>query len=166
MIILRLTLSLAKKMNLKLSESQTQSTSKLGDWYASDFRLGPRQFILCTSVKSRFPIVLEAAPYKTFPERLVAELRIALMALGLSQVQVEQELFHFSEIQFAKTKDRSVVGTIVDSIKSLEFMYEAGRINTEDRKWMNGYLARTPHVKLNSDPNEMTLNLFKNDHSI
>lgn len=161
MIVFRLTSSLAKKMSLRLSEPQAESTSQLGDWYATDFRLGPRKFILCTSQNGRFPLVIEAAPYKKFPDRLVRELKISLNELGVSQAIVETEISNFDKLQFAKTIDRSVVGTMVDSIKNLGFMNDIGQINPDDRKWMNNYLARTPHVKLNSYPTEMTLKLLQ-----
>lgn len=163
MIVLRLTSSLAKRMSIKLSETQEHSTSKLGDWYAVDFHLGTRQFILCTSEKGRLPIVIEGAPYKKFTERLVSDLRYVLAELGISQDQIDEELSHFSKTHFAKTKDRSVVGTMVDSVKGLEFMFEIGRLDPDNRKQMHSYLAQTPHVKLNSYPEEMTLRLFKRD---
>ena len=115
----------------------------------------------CTSQNGRFPLVVEAAPYKNFPERLVGELRIALNELGLSKAIVETEISNFDKLQFAKTTDRSVVGTMVDSIKNLGFMNDIGRIDPDDRQWMNNYLARTPHVKFNSYPTEMTLKLFQ-----
>lgn len=161
MITFRLTKSLAKKLNLKLKDSLYQSTSKFGDWYATDFRLGHRQFILCTSEKGRFPIVVEAAPYKNFHERLVYSLKLALTSLGVSQAQIETELMQFNEYQYAKTSDRSVTGTMVDSIKQLEAFYSYKAMNLDNCQVMSEYLSKVPHLALKSFPDQMTLELFQ-----
>ncbi len=70
MIIIRPTASLAKRMKVRLKPDVGSSSTRLGDWYAMDIVIDRQQYILCTSEKSRLPIVISAAPYATFPSRL------------------------------------------------------------------------------------------------
>ena len=70
MIIIRPTASLAKRMRVKLLGNDVTSTAQLGDWYANDIVLNRKQFTLCASSTSRLAVILDAAPYATFPDRL------------------------------------------------------------------------------------------------
>jgi len=161
-VVIRLTSSLAKKMSLNLTETQEQSTSKLGDWYASDFRLGSKHLILCTSSIGRWPIVISAAPYKNFHERLISELKPSLKWLGISDDLIDKELTQFNEIQYGKNKDRSLVGTMVDSIKSCEhYFYNDPEIGS-DLIEISKRLAHIPHMsKVKGWPEDMTREALK-----
>jgi hypothetical protein len=157
MVVIRLTSSLAKKMNLKLAEAQIQSTSKLGDWYASDFRLGSKHLILCTSSIGRWPIVISAAPYKNFHERLIAELKPSLLGLGISEKIIDEELTHFNEIHYGKNVDKALVGTMVESIKTCEHYYYHNPEVITNLREISKNLAHIPHMsKVKGWPEDMT----------
>lgn len=161
MVLFRLTLSLAKKMKLKLSDSKTHSTSKLGDWFATDFRLGSKHLILCTSSIGRWPILIDAAPYKNFHERLISELRPSLLKLGVTEEDIAEELKHFDEIHYAKNIDRSMVGQMVDSVKTCKFYYERSGENLINLQWMSEKLAHVPHMsQVKGWPEDMTREAF------
>lgn len=160
MITLRITSSLAKKLKIKLGHAKSESTSKLGDWYAMDFRLGSNHYILCTSDKARLSIVLDAAPYMNFFERLVSELPIVLRSIGIPGVLIKDEIEQFSSIYYAKTVDRSVRGTMVEAVKALKYYFDAGDVRGQDKKRMFGFLLDTPCVALQNFPRDMVLRCF------
>ncbi len=149
-------------MNLKLSESHVQSSSKLGDWYATGFRLGSKQLILCTSSIGRWPILINAAPYKNFHERLISELKPSLLKLGVPEDAIDDELKQFDEIHYATNSDRSLVGQMVDSVKMCKFYYERNGENLTNLQWMSEKLAHVPHMsQVKGWPEDMTREAFK-----
>src|SRR5207245_1147260 len=100
-------------MGIKLGTQEAgMSSNLLGDWYACDVVINRGQFILCTSEKARLSVVLAAAPYATFPDRLPAALSPILSALGIPQSQINRELSEMREIRLAKALNRSLTGTL------------------------------------------------------
>lgn len=121
MLLIRSTKSLATRVGIKkLADTERASTTTLGDWYATDFTISRQQLILCVSQNARLPIVLEAAPYKLFPERLIEMLGQVLRAIEVPEESIERELSAMNERSFAKTVDRSLVGTLNQFSKDLE----------------------------------------------
>lgn len=107
MVIIRPTASLAKRMKVKLTPTDVEPTTRLGDWYAMDIVLSKNQFILCVSSTSRLSVVLEAAPYASFPKRLSVALGAVLRSIGVSGSDSEDEINRMSDVVLAKTVDRS-----------------------------------------------------------
>jgi len=58
MVVLRPTARLALKLRMRLAEFNHQSTTRLGDWYATDLNLGRRRLVICVSELSRLAVVL------------------------------------------------------------------------------------------------------------
>ena len=58
MVVLRPTARLALKLRLRLGVSNFRSTTRLGDWYATDLNLGRRRLVICVSELSRLAVVL------------------------------------------------------------------------------------------------------------
>jgi hypothetical protein len=145
MIIFRPTLSLSKKMGMKLSSSNENSTNALGDWSAVDFSLGKSRYVLCVSHRTRQPVVVPAAPYSEVVMRLRATLMETLYALEIPSTQIKRELPEMADVAYAKTNDRSILGTLNDYRGALEFHHELGRIrNYKDYIWMSLWLSETP----------------------
>lgn len=72
-----------------------------------DIVLSKNQFILCVSSTSRLSVVLEAAPYASFPKRLSVALGAVLRSIGVSGSDSEDEINRMSDVVLAKTVDRS-----------------------------------------------------------
>jgi hypothetical protein len=145
MFVFRPTLSLAKKMGLKLSSSDQASTTFLGDWSAVDFSLGKNRYVLCVSHKTRQPIVLSAAPYSEVVQRLRSNLLTTLQALEIPSNQIRVELPEMASVVYAKTNNRSILGTFNDYRGALELHHELGRIRDyRDLLWMSTWLSETP----------------------
>lgn len=122
MLIIRPTASLAKRMKVKLEPSFAESTTALGDWYAVDLVLNRKQFVLAVNSKSRLGLVLAAAPYVSFPERLLQRLQEVLNSYEVPKEKIEAEIHSMSEFVLAKTLDKSILGSMNDYRKNLEYM--------------------------------------------
>lgn len=129
-LVIRPTASLAKKMGIKLSQIEARSSGKLGDWYANDIILGRKQYILCVSENARLSVLLKAAPYANWPERLAPALKALLLKIGVPEKAVEAEIATMeSACTIAKTNSRSVLGSIRDYAFNLEALELRGRLH-------------------------------------
>lgn len=141
MLVLRPTASLAKRMKVKLVERKEKSTTRLGDWYALDVIIGRKQYILCVSEHGRLPVLLEAAPYAEFPERLLQETAEILRAIGISETKISSEINEMKISVLAKTANRSILGSMNEYRFMLETTYKVGQFDSERPQELSLYLA-------------------------
>ena len=161
MITIRPTQSLAKRMKVKLAPNETRSTARLGDWYAVDFVLNRRQLIMAVSSQSRLGVILDAAPYSTFPSRLPSAVVEVSQSIGVPSSKIEAEVAQMNEFTLAKTSDRSIIGTLVDYRKHLEYMAQADRLHLNNTLSMSLWISQTPSLVMDAVfPVEAVLDLF------
>ena len=79
------------------------------------------------SEHDRLPILLSAAPYAEFPERLLVTLRKVLSAIGIPEGDIAEELRHMRPAILEKTASRSILGSLKQMTIDLEGEYEMGR---------------------------------------
>jgi hypothetical protein len=98
------------------SPSLSPSTTRLGDLYANLVIVGRKQFILAVAERSFLPVVINAAPAATVVPRLGESLAEVLGQLYLAESDIEKECASISasEVTFAKTASRQVVGVLTD----------------------------------------------------
>jgi hypothetical protein len=161
MVLIRLTASLVKKSKLKVSEPTQSSENSLGEWYAHDFRLGSSHFILCVCAKTRIGIVIPAAPYQKFAQRLKPELAKLLREIGINESVIEAELKKMEGCAFGKTQDRSVLGTVSENIKHLQFLQDDHRFDGPNYFSMTKYVTNIPCSALRDFPIDLTFDAFK-----
>lgn len=142
MIIIRPTASLAKRMKVKLLPTDGKSTTKLADWYALDLVLDRKQFILCVSSNSRLGVVMDAAPYATFPQRLCDSVSEVLRAIGVNETSIQEERVEMDKIHLAKTENKSILGSMNEYRFQLEAWSQMGRMNLNDTLGMSMHLSR------------------------
>jgi hypothetical protein len=162
MITIRPTQSLAKRMKIRLSESRTQSTTILGDWFAQDFVFEKRQLIFCMSENGRLPVIMPAAPYSQFPNRLADQVLHVLHEIGVESSKAKREWNQMLEFSVAKTNNRSVIGTMKQLRLDLEYSNPPGGLNREDPLSLSLFLARSAGTMTLSEfhPREAVLKLF------
>ena len=131
-MIIRPTASLAKRMKIKLMPTDQKSTTRLGDWYAVDFVLNRKQFILCVSSESRLAVVMEAAPYAMFPNRLCDAVTEVIRAIGLKETFIQEERCQMDEYVLAKTQNKSILGSMNDYRVQLEALDHTDRLSYND----------------------------------
>lgn len=112
MITVRPIQDLAKRAGFKISSVDRTSTAKLGDWYAKGVIIRRKHFVICVSETTRLAVVLDGAPYETFPSRLPDQVAKLLGSYGVSKEKIAEEQDHMSEIFIGKTANRSIVGTL------------------------------------------------------
>jgi hypothetical protein len=143
MIIIRPTASLAKRMKERLQHTDVQSTAVLGDWYANEIVLDRKQFVLCVSSRSRLAVVMDAAPYATFPDRLTDAVSEVLRAIGIDEAKIQEERIHMKEFALAKTVNKSILGSLNENKYQLEAFNHMGRLNLKSTFEMSLYLSKT-----------------------
>ncbi len=77
-------------------------------------RLGRQQFLLFVSGRTRLAVIVPARDARRLTAALTDAVSDGLTALGVPAAQVEQERQQMSEVVFARTNDRSVLGTMND----------------------------------------------------
>lgn len=161
MIIIRPTASLAKRMKIRLQTNEQSSTTCLGDWYALDIVLSRKQFILCVSSKPRLAVVMEAAPYATFPERLSDAVTEVLRAIGVNESSIQEERAAMDKIVLAKTLNKSILGTLNDYRFQLEVADQMDKFTLDDTLKMSMYLSKTISLALPEGyPRDAAFKLF------
>ncbi len=148
MLIIRPTVTLFKRMQLKPPDACSEgSTTILGDWYANDIVLGRRHLILCVSSKTRLSVVMDAAPYAYFPERLEDSVRLVLESIGIERSLVDLELSEMALYKLQKASDRSITGTLTESAKILRHYQAVGHIPAEELE-ISAILNKVPSGKI------------------
>lgn len=159
MIIIRPTSTLAKKLKVKLGEDKLASSAQLGDWYAKDFRLGRKHFIMCVSSTTRLGVVLSAAPYQSFNKRLKDGVSHLLKHFKINDKEIQEELDQMDSISWGKTINRSILGTLVDYVKSLEY-YPVDYISRFDPLELSIKISGTPCVADGTFPEDELEKIF------
>lgn len=161
MMIIRPTATLAKRMKVKLQSNESESTTSLGDWYAIDIVLDRKQFIMCVSSKPRLAVILDAAPYAKFPDRLSDAVTELLKAIGVTDSNIQNERIHMDQFVLAKTINKSILGTLNDYRHQLEAVVHYDRLDLNDTLKLSLYLSKTISLALPEGyPRDAALKLF------
>ena len=80
----------------------------------NDLRLGRQQFLLFVSGRTRLAVIIPSRDARRLTATLTDAVSNRLAALGVSAAQIEHERQQMSEVSFARTNDRSVLGTMND----------------------------------------------------
>ena len=130
------------------------SDTALGNWYATAIFWKP-QVALLVSERTLLPVLLPLAPAATLARRFPAQLALVLREHGVSSEFIAQEVWRMDTVQYAKTANRSVVGTLNEFVKQAEFWlaayaYEKG--DDDDLLAISAKLAETPCSPLYKGP--------------
>jgi len=102
-----------------------QPTTLLGNWYGTALFWKPRQVALLVNEKTLLPVFVPLAPASSLGNRVGESVGLVLEALGVGIDVVLQETTAMANVSFAKTANRSVVGSMN------EFAYHAEFRNAE-----------------------------------
>jgi len=152
MQLIRCTQKLLKELRVKPSEVEPEF-GYIGDWHASLLRVERRKCVLFTNndtLYSIFVFGLKRAEFdhldEVFRQSLFRRLRIE----GFSQIQIENALEEYQTIHFAKTNNRSVLGSMNDLAFQMEgHIISAGGIGNLSIDALNDLLNRIPMGNLN-----------------
>lgn len=149
MITLRCTRKLASRVTLTPGAEALTPTNKLGDWYANVLNVGRLRLIHCVSEKSLLSVVLPAKDVRQFPARLPDAVGSLLDRLGVPARVIEAELAAMLPISVGLTRNRSVVGALVELGRQAGFHLADDRPPVADLELA---LAAVSFLQLEPDP--------------
>lgn len=114
MVTLRCTRKLARHLTLTPGAENQEPTSKLGDWYANLLYVGRQRLVLCVSERSLLSLVLPARDLRQLPSRLPSAVESLLARMGVPPAIVAAEVAALLPISVGHTRNRSVVGSMLD----------------------------------------------------
>ncbi len=143
MVILRPTQKL--RTALRFTEAfDGESDTALGDWYVNRIVVDRRPLLLLVSSKALLPLLLPARDVSSLPERLPALVSTALRRLGVAPELIAAEMEAMASVVIAPTRDRSVLGILVDAAKAVPYYLEAGRWDDSTLPLVEAKIATTP----------------------
>jgi hypothetical protein len=144
MVVLRCTQTLLLRLKQFDDAPDVRSTTKLGDWYGNLIRMGNRHVLLFISERSRLPVMIPVREANrlgsSFPEAVCQ----ILAAVGVSQESIERERQEMSEIAFARTRSRSLLGSLNDFSMMARMHFITRRTDPLER--IARELAETPLI--------------------
>jgi len=114
MLTIRCTRKLLKHLDLSPVKEPESSTGRLGDWYSNLVPTYAGELIVFASERTLLTVAIPAWQAGTLDTLFRARVRNLLAMLGVSREAAEKELSHYHEILYAKTANRSVLGSLND----------------------------------------------------
>jgi hypothetical protein len=139
MLILRATKKLRERIGPPNLDSE-QSTTELGDWYATMLPWRP-QVALLVNERTLLPVLMPLAPAATMPSRVAAQIGAVLTAHDAPAPLVAAEVARMSAWRIGPTANRSVVGILNEFTFLADTWRDEARPNLLDLAMR---LAKTP----------------------
>jgi hypothetical protein len=112
-LIVRATQKLLQRVGPPTRREGEQSTTLLGEWYATALFWKP-QVALLVNETTLLPALMPLAPAATLASRIPEQIATVLAAHGTPLVIIEGELQQMRACRFARTANRSVVGIMTE----------------------------------------------------
>ena len=109
MLIVRATKKLLDRIGPTTFRDGEQSTTVLGQWYATALSWRP-QVALLVNEPTLLPVLMPLAPAATLPARAARHIAAILATHATPEAVIEEELRHMHDYRVAATVNRSVVG--------------------------------------------------------
>jgi hypothetical protein len=108
-LIVRATKKLLDRIGPPTLRDGEQSTTVLGQWYATALPWRP-QVALLVNEPTLLPVLMPLAPAATLPARAARHIAAILATHATPEAVIEEELRHMRDYRVAATVNRSVVG--------------------------------------------------------
>jgi hypothetical protein len=167
MVIICPTLDLARKIGIRdlPDKKNYKSTTYLGDWYAKYVVIKRRHYIVCVSEATRLPVVLDAAPFKTFMFRFPGELSNLLSSIGITKDRIVDELSRMRNYEVSKTSNRSAIGSLNDYCRLLADREKYGSKDFQSNVERSHFLSEVPSLVMDAVfPTEAAQKAFSRTH--
>ncbi len=143
MVVLRPTRKLQNLLPVETADGQ-QSDSALGDWYVNRFVVDRRPLLMIVSSASLLAAIEPARDVRSLPDRLGAIVADRLYWLGVDQRMIDAEVSTMLPIRLAPTRNRSVMGIVVECCKAAEYHLPVGDWNDASLVEVESFLRQTP----------------------
>jgi hypothetical protein len=166
LVLLRCTAKLLKRLKLDKEplKDPGPSTTALGDWYANIIYMGRQPLILAVSERSLLSLLMPARDLDHLPGHLTRTLIEKLQRMGVPETTISQEVSKMDPVIYAKTANRSVLGSMNDFTDMVRFTHHV-RTDWGLNDWM-GCLGKVPCKPIGYKyPSEIATTLLK-EHSL
>jgi hypothetical protein len=125
-----ITISCTKKLfelSSFVEDQNTETNNEFFKWHANVFRMEKKNNLIIMNNKTRYCFILfgiKKEHFKNFNQIFVKALTDNLRAEGISDSKITEYVNNANQIKFAKTYDRSVLGSMTDMVKMTEFLIE------------------------------------------
>ena len=116
----RCTQKFLRRLRKAPSDTAPVSSGLLGDWYANVLFVNRKPLVLAVSARTLLPLLIPARDPSTLRPRLAEKLGRVLAALGVSAEGIREEKSQMTEIVFARTDNRQILGTMNDFDRMLD----------------------------------------------
>lgn len=127
LLVIRPTKTLTREIDPKVESIETSTVNDFLSWHANNFLLNRKKHIIFMNDKSRLSITISGIrsnQYKDIRGIFLTNLKDYLLAEGLNESLIDRYIGIPSYIHFANTNNRSVLGTITESIKLMDYLYD------------------------------------------
>ncbi|MGD8456179.1 MAG: hypothetical protein PVF83_07330 [Anaerolineales bacterium] len=122
MITLRCTQKLKKFLGVSFADNLSPTTSFLGDWYANLIPTAAGELILFVNEKTLLTVGVPVWESVNLLPLFSARVANILILIGIHPIAIEKEMLHYYQLQFGKTASRSILGSMNDFTKIIQFM--------------------------------------------
>ena len=143
LVILRATQKVLKSLEKSAADEETSDTA-LGDWYVNRTVVDHKPLLLFVSSRSLLAMVTRAQKVKLLPEHFPDRLSKRLERLDVDSAVIDSEVEATQPVRVGRTRDRSVMGTMVDFAKVLPFYLPEDGWDDRDLFLAELKLAQTP----------------------
>ena len=126
MLVLRGTRKLLDRLSVAPASQEAESTTTLGDWYATVLMIRPAHLVLLVNERARLPVVLPARELATLLQRIPDAVAETLLDLDVSAEAIAREREAMADIVCAPTRNRSVLGAMNEFVFQIQWMREDG----------------------------------------
>ena len=127
MIALRCTQRLLKRLGATPETDAPPPANALGNWYASLVYVGRAQFVMATSERSLLTVLLPAANLRrSLVPNLCDSTAILLREIGVDDARASREVDAMRQVRYCRTESRSVLGSMNDFSRSLDWYLHDG----------------------------------------
>ena len=119
MVTLRCTQKLLRRLAVPKSIEAVPSTTVLGDWYANLVICRPQQLVICMNARTLSVVLVPARESKTLGLRFATAVENYLHQLDIDAAAIASELRAMTQVNFAPTASRSILGCMRDAEHAL-----------------------------------------------
>jgi hypothetical protein len=142
-VTLRATQKVLKRLPPVSADDDLPDTA-LGDWYVNRLVVDRQPLLLLVSSRSLLAIIEPARNLRELPERLPNLVAQRLKRLGVEGALIEREAMAMHPVRVGPTRDRSVLGTLVDFARTIPVFLPVNDWQLDDLRLVESRLAETP----------------------
>lgn len=143
MVVLRATKRVLRQLPSSNPVSGDGDTA-LGDWYVNRFVVDRKPLLILVSSSSLLAILTPARDVRSLPTRLCTLVAGRLERLGASARLVRREISVMEPVQLAPTRDRSVLGVMVEASRAVAYYLPEREWGEAELFAAEAQLAQTP----------------------